>query len=233
MTTHATAAAIREFIDDNENFARISDDVLQMLTDANENFALAPDEFLIIKRLPPTVTNLTTLIAYLSSIKNRLENRPTNISNQDWDVAQSGQLKQYKMYACAIHAVVSYAAQQGNRNAVQRVVVLADACIAHGRQNPPTGMSANGSRMWEASFSPTSRHMGVVMKSLLFFIRAEMNGALAVAAAPGNDGGDNQNQAQGANQNTDGGGALQPDNNGGENTPQRNNADGREDETST
>jgi hypothetical protein len=113
------------------------------LATAAAEFNLAPDHWIDVKRIPATVTDLDTLVAYLRTLRDE-------ISNPRPDTQSSGRLKLYKLMICMIHALDSYVSSGPNFSVTASVFCA--AALEHGRLNVPAGLSDNGQKMWTATF---------------------------------------------------------------------------------
>lgn len=173
---------VMAFVTQGGPYGILGDDVLDALRLATDEFALAPDEFIDVRRLPPGVVNLTSLVDYLRTIRTALQNRDTKTKLADSDVAKSGQLRTYKMYVCAIYALSDFL--DGQPDYTLAPAKFAETVILHGRANEPPGLAKNGKVLWEKSFADGNPRMISVVKSLLFF--AKRHGQ-AVQALAGNN----------------------------------------------
>jgi hypothetical protein len=137
------------------------------LKTATVEFALAPDEYIDIGRLPTTVFDLPSLFRYLKVVQGKLLARDTKVKTADWETAKSGELKLYKLYVCAIHAMSSYASSGANYD--QTPSEFCKSVAAHARSHPPDGLGKNGSTLWEKTFGNVEPRVLAVLKSLLYF----------------------------------------------------------------
>jgi hypothetical protein len=141
--------------------------VIASLQAAVDEFQLAPDDHIDVGRLPTSVVSLTTLFAYLRSIQSKLSARDPKVKTEDWDVAKSGELRLYKLYVCAIHALHSYLSDSPDHTVnCSRFV---EAVQTHARINPPKALSKNGSTLWAKTFDGTSPRTLSVITSLIYF----------------------------------------------------------------
>jgi len=161
----------------------LSDDVRDLLSDATVEFALAPDAFIDVSRLPVSVTNLSTLIDYLRTIQQKLAKRDNKVKTEDWDVAKSGELRLYKFYVCAIHALSNYIESMPAVNVTH--AVFAQAVATHASGNPPADLAENGAKLWKQTFNGNQPRTISVIMSLLYFCHREANpGGPAPPAVP-------------------------------------------------
>jgi hypothetical protein len=151
----------------------LSNDVRDILSDATVEFALAPDAFIDVGRLPVSVTNLSTLVDYLRTIQQKLAKRDNKVKTEDWDVAKSGELRLYKFYVCAIHALSNYIEGAPAVNVTH--VVFAQAVATHASGNPPADLAENGSKLWKQTFNGNQPRTISVIMSLLYFCHREAN----------------------------------------------------------
>jgi len=142
-------------------------DVLAALLDAATEFPLAPDEFVDVGRLPPAVVDLATLFAHLRAIKQKLAAKSSEVKTVDWEVAKSGELRLYKLYVCALHALHAYLGTQYDGTLTPNDFAL--AAIAFAQANPPADLAEKGTKLWQKTFDGTSPRCAAVMKSLLYF----------------------------------------------------------------
>jgi hypothetical protein len=149
-STHKLAAQVQASYADTAGTAAFPPGVEGKLEAAKQEFMLAPDPYVDTVRLPTTVVSLSTLFDYLRTIKGLLESRDNNVKNSDWDVAKSGQLKLYKAFVCAIHALSNYL-DDGVISA-SALPVFVKAVVAHARLHAPEGLSENGTTMWTKFF---------------------------------------------------------------------------------
>lgn len=141
--------------------------VIASLQAAVDEFQLAPDDHIDVGRLPTSVVSLATLFAYLRSIQSKLSARDPKVKTEDWDVAKSGELRQYKLYVCAIHALHSYLSDSPDHTVnCSRFV---EAVQTHARINLPKALSKNGSTLWAKTFDGTSPRTLAVITSLIYF----------------------------------------------------------------
>lgn len=155
------------------------------LKTATVEFALAPDEFIDIGRLPSTVFDLQTLLGYLKVVKNKLLARDTKVKTGDWEVAKSGELKLYKLYVCAIHAMSSYASSGANYD--QTPSEFCKSIAAHARSHPPDGLGKNGSTLWEKTFGNVEPRVLAVLKSLVYFCEGKKSKVSGARKPPTED----------------------------------------------
>jgi hypothetical protein len=149
-TTHKLAAQVQASYAETGAIAAFPLGVDDKLTAAKQEFMLAPDPYIDTVRLPTTVVSLSTLFAYLRTIKGLLESRDNNVKNADWDVAKNGQLKLYKAFVCSIHALSNFLDDAIVTTSALPAFVKEVA--AHARTRPPAGLSVNGATMWTKFF---------------------------------------------------------------------------------
>jgi hypothetical protein len=168
MSVNATiVSSVKAYVGRGGGIGTFSADVLDALREATEKFLLAPDEFVDVGRLPASVTNLSTLFQYLTSIQQKLSTRDNKVKNEDWEVAKSGELRLYKLYVCAIHALYAFinAGYDSNANAS----IFAEALVTFARSNTPPGLAENGATLWKKAFEGSQPRTLAVVKSLLYF----------------------------------------------------------------
>lgn len=156
---------------------------MSILAQAVIDFPLAPDEYIDVGRLPATVVNLQTLISYLKSIQTKLATRDPKVKVEEWEVAKTGQLKLYKLYVCAIHAMHSYA--YGSPDYKVTPAVFCNAVAAWARNKPPAGLGKNGSTLWNKTFTDVSGRVLAVLQSLLYFCELMTPGRYTSMLSPG------------------------------------------------
>jgi hypothetical protein len=149
-----------------------SKEVLDGLSDAKSMFELAPDAFIDTARLPSSVVGLSTLVQYLKTIKDKLEKRDNATANKDWDVAKSGELRLYKLFACNIHALSDYITK-GKPNYNLAPILFSDAARMYGKANPPDGLSLKGKTMWEKTYGDGQPRTAASMKTLVYLCKFE------------------------------------------------------------
>jgi hypothetical protein len=149
-----------------------SKEVLDGLSDAKSMFELAPDAFIDTARLPSSVVSLSTLVQYLKTIKDKLEKRDNATANKDWDVAKSGELRLYKLFACNIHALSDYITK-GKPDFSLAPILFADAARMYGKANPPDGLSLKGRTMWEKTYGDGQPRTAASMKTLVYLCKFE------------------------------------------------------------
>jgi hypothetical protein len=150
---HTLASDLKAFIDASRNVGNLNTETLALLIAAKELFQLAPDAYIDVKRIPPNVRTIQGLFDYLQAIQAKIKTRPPGVSNQDYDVAQRGELKLYKLLVCAIHAIAAYLGQDFMPDLERPLNQIADDTIAHARTNAPAGLSQSGTTLWNATFS--------------------------------------------------------------------------------
>lgn len=153
-----------------------------LLQDAKDEFVLAPDLYVDVARLPPGVTTLPLLISHLRAIKEKMKSRPNGIKTADWDVAKSGELRQYKLYVCCIHSLCDYVS--GSPDYSMSVAPFVANSLVHAKGNVPTGLSKGGKELWENTFGPDGTRTVAVMTSLVFFCLQPVVAAPEVPSAP-------------------------------------------------
>jgi hypothetical protein len=140
--------------------------IADLLSAVNE-FALAPDELVDIGRLPVGVVSLKTLVDYLKTIQTEMGKRDPKVKTEDWSMAKSGQLRLYKLFVCAIHALSGYI--DDTPDWTKSLAVFADGIVLWAPNHPPAGMSEKGTKMWSNTFSPTSPRTKMVLVTLIMF----------------------------------------------------------------
>jgi hypothetical protein len=164
-----------------------SQTVKDLIKEGVEQFELAPDEYVDVSRLPPSVNTLRDLYAHLKSIQTQLSSRDNKVKNEDWDVAKRGDLRLYKLYVCGLHAMHGYI-----NSATATPAKFGDyvsAVIAHGRTNKPKGLAGRGSTLWDKTFAETQPRTRAVISSILFFMQ---EAGVPPASATGSDSGGTQ-----------------------------------------
>jgi len=164
------------------NVGPFSPGVVSKLTNAQGEFMLATDEYIDVGRLPNNVISLDTLFNYLRAIQQKLANRDNKVKNEDWDVAKSGELKLYKLYVCAIHALSAYL--KDTPDFTVPVSVFATAVVSHARTHVPPNLAKNGATLWGKTFDVGQARTMVVMVSLLFFCSKEAGTSTTVPTPP-------------------------------------------------
>lgn len=149
---------------------KFADDILEILAQGADDFALGPDEFVDVLRLPKSVISLPTLMDHLLSIKAQLGSRDNKISTEDWDVAKRGDLRLYKMFACAIHALNDYL--QTSPDFGLSIMNFAEQAVAYGRVHPPPGLAKGGLKMWTSNFEAPCPRLISCMATLVFFCKS-------------------------------------------------------------
>jgi hypothetical protein len=148
--------------------------IKKLLVDAAAEFALVADPNVDVARLPASVVNLETLIAYLRSIKADMERENGSREASDADTKQpayktTGKLKQYKQFACAISAANMFLSGGATTTGHTRSE-LSTLIFNHGRDNPPAGLSDNGTTMWKANFDVNNSRSENCLLLLVSFI---------------------------------------------------------------
>lgn len=156
--------------------------VISKLTNAQGEFMLAPDEYIDVGRLPSNIISLDTLFNYLRAIQLKLANRDNKVKNEDWDVAKSGELKLYKLYVCAIHALSAYL--KDTPNFTVSTSDFAGAVVSHARSHPPPNLAKNGATLWTKTFDVGQSRTVAVMVSLLYFCSQEAGTSVVVPPPP-------------------------------------------------
>jgi hypothetical protein len=162
--------------------------VTKELTDAVSDFDLAPDPFIETARLPSGVIDLKSLIDYLKSVKLKLSKRENGVATVDWDVAKSGELRLYKVFACCIHALAGYLAGQVDWTLEFKEFV--NVVVSHGRVNPPENLSQSGQTMWTKTFEQPCPRTIASMTTLVYLCSAstlsyQSTGSVVTASAGG------------------------------------------------
>lgn len=167
LVNTSLVALVKAAAADGAQVNRFPASIIASLQAAVDEFQLAPDDHIDVGRLPTSVVSLATLFAYLRSIQSKLSARDPKVKTEDWDVAKSGELRQYKLYVCAIHALHSYLSDSPDHTvSCSRFV---EAVQAHARINPPKALSKNGSTLWAKTFDGTSPRTLSVITSLIYF----------------------------------------------------------------
>jgi hypothetical protein len=151
------------------SYGALSADTVDILKEAVEEFNLAPDEYIDTLRLPSSVTDLPTLVAYLRTIKDKLSKRDNKVKNEDWDVAKSGELKLYKLFVCCIHAFDNYLSNSPDTSLALKGV--AEAAILTGRSSAPASLASKGKTMWEKTFEANQPRTLASMCTLLYLCK--------------------------------------------------------------
>jgi hypothetical protein len=149
---------------------------LAALAEAVEEFNLAPDIWVDVKRLPATVQDLPTLIAYLRTIKAELSD-PTD------ETKTSGRLRLYKLFVCCIHGLHAFLVQRPAPAHGVAPAAFAAAASAHAGANPPQGLSPKGVALWTATFRGNPPRTMSCLLVLIMFMET------ASAPAPAGGGG--------------------------------------------
>lgn len=147
---------------------------LQLLATAIEDFNLAPDVWIDVKRLPVTVVDFPSLVAFLKTVK-------TEIGTNNEETKTSGRIRLYKLFTCCIHGLHAYC-QTGLPNNPTVAAVTAGA-MAHAGANEPGGLSANALKLWQNTFANAPARTRSVMKTLVYFM-ARATQAAAAAGVP-------------------------------------------------
>jgi hypothetical protein len=142
------------------------------LAEAVLQFNLAPDLFVDVGRLPTSVTNIATLVAHLEDIKLKLAKKDNKTKNDEWDVAQSGELRLYKLYVCCIHALSNYLVATAVLDTNVTPNVFATTVCTHARTNVPGELAGKAKILWEKTFATEAGRTVKVMVSLVYFCRA-------------------------------------------------------------
>jgi len=171
METHALAHRLKTFMDANSHVDSISAEAMQKLAAAVEEFQLAPDALIDVKRLPSSVVDFQTLVDYLLAIKKKISDRPAGTDNQNWEVAKSGELKLYKLFACGMHAVNGYLTQDPAPNLGKDIQAVGNDVFAYGGTNAPDGLSSSGVTLWKATFDSPAPRTHTCLRTILFMLR--------------------------------------------------------------
>jgi len=209
--THAIAEALTTFTVENNHVGAIPDHVMAKLATAIEDFKLSPDALIDVKRLPANVDTFDALVTYLKTVKEKIGNRPADKSNKEWEVAQRGELKLYKLYVCAIHAVHGYLNQEPAPDLNRDISVVAGEAFTYGSTNPPAGLADNGTKLWKATFTAPGIRTHSCVRLVLYMLQDD-NTAAPIAPVPAAEGqepdGGNAQEEEGE-QNDDNNGAGQ------------------------
>lgn len=171
MSNIALKNQVLEYMKNPSNLATLDQGIKEKITAACDRFNLAPDVLVDIKRLPISVQTLDNLFDYLETIQERLANRNPSVKTEDWDVAKSGQLRQYKLYVCAIHALSGFL---NDKSATcDDSTKLPEAIMDHARTHPVGGLSTHGKTMWGKTFEDGQHRTLMVISSLLYFCSKE------------------------------------------------------------
>jgi len=140
---------------------------------AAEEFNITPDNWIDIKRLPGTVTDLPSLVNHLRTIRTELEN-PTD------ETKKSGRMRLYKLFVVCIHAVSAWI--QGNPDYAQSLQAVVESIKDHARRNVPQGISAKGTKLWTASFDAGNARTTSCLTTLIHFMVTNAQAAAAAGA---------------------------------------------------
>jgi len=179
---HRLANDLKAFIEVSSPVGNLSEDTLAKVVSATNMFPLAPDEYVDVKRIPQTVTTFQHLVDYLTTIQTKIKSRPPGKSNQDWDVAQKGELKLYKLLVCGLHAIAAYTAQGDAVDLDRPLNEVSDDTIAYARATPPGGLSQNGTTLWNATFSGAVPRTKACVNTIYYLLSREVG-----QPADGND----------------------------------------------
>ena len=167
---HALSAALKIFIDQTSHVGNLSQETLAKITSAVDLFPLAPDEYVDVKRIPAGIVTFEGLMDHLKSIQAKIRTRPPSVSNQEWEVAQKGELKLYKLLVCGIHAISAYTAQNPAPNLDLPLTQVSDATIMYATTNAPAGLSQSGTKLWSATFSGAVPRTKACMNALYYLL---------------------------------------------------------------
>lgn len=168
--THPLATALKTFIDQTTNVGNLTPETLAKVASAVDLFPLAPDEYVDVKRIPKNIMTFQSLMDYLKEIQGKIRTRPPSVSNQEWEVAQKGELKLYKLLVCGLHAISAYTAQNPVPNLDLPVTQVSDATIIHAATHAPAGLSQSGTTLWRATFSGAVPRTKACMNTLYFLL---------------------------------------------------------------
>lgn len=160
--------------------ALLANDIVQQLNNAALEFNLAPDEMADVRRLPRAVVDLTTLIAYLRTIKGKLATRDAKVETKNWVVATSGELRLYKTFVCCLNGMSRYLGVCTNAQWMVPLGELVTAMMRWCSTNPPEALSKAGTKLWSAVFESGTRRTIIALKTILSL-------CIAVPAAPPDD----------------------------------------------
>jgi hypothetical protein len=191
---HPLATALKTFIDQKTHVGDLTQDTLAKVASAVDLFPLAPDEYVDVKRIPTNIMTFQGLMDYLKEIQGKIRTRPPSVSNQEWEVAQKGELKLYKLLVCGIHAVSAYTAQTPGPDLNLPVSQVSDATIIHAATSAPAGLSQSGTTLWRATFSGAVPRTKACMNTIYFLLSKDSGvvppGIVDPDAAGKNQGGD-------------------------------------------
>jgi hypothetical protein len=173
---HPLATALKAFIDQTTHVGDLTQETLAKVASAVDLFPLAPDEYVDVKRIPTGIMTFQGLMDYLKQIQAKIRTRPPSVSNQEWEVAQKGELKLYKLLVCGIHAVSAYTAQNPGPNLNLPVSQVSDATIIHAATNAPAGLSQSGTTLWRATFSGAVPRTKACMNTIYFLLSRDSAG---------------------------------------------------------
>jgi hypothetical protein len=196
MTSLANAelvAKLKAFIELNADVNKISESAMKKLEAATEEFTLVPDAMLDVKRLPVGMKTFDDLVRHITALRTKISQRDSNKKITDTDVAQNGELKQYKMFVCSIHGVQNFL--KAKKDLGKPLSNVVDDIMAHSKDNPPGGLSGGGTKLWKSSYdSRPPRMMNCIRLVVMLLATDEANddnppkeaeGAKKPAAAPG------------------------------------------------
>lgn len=148
------------------------------------DFNIGCETHVDVARIPATVVSIATLSAHLKETKAKLAARPSNVKNVDFEIAKAGLLKQYKMYACALSAMVRWSRRETASEFVGTSKALVNRIIEWGKENPEPTLGSDGKKMWTGTFSGNEARLKSVMCHILALVYADRN-ELEHRAGPG------------------------------------------------
>lgn len=159
-----------------------------------EEFNLAPDEYVDVKRMPSTVTDLESLKTYLVSIRDKLTKIDDAEKKGKADVVKNGELKLYKLCVCCLHGLSSYLT--GGTGGSKTIQEISSEAINHARANKPVNLGANGSKLWESTFAQNAVRTKNIMTCVVIMAKSTLDKANAAAAGGGGGNSGNQTVVQ-------------------------------------
>jgi hypothetical protein len=162
----------------------LTQETLDKVRSAAELFPLAPDEYVDVKRLPGNIRTFQGLIDYLKTIQAKIRTRPPGVSNQEWEVAQKGELKLYKLLVCGIHAISAYTAQTPGPDLYLPLSQVSDATILYAATRAPAGLSQSGTKLWSATFSGAVPRTRACVNTIYYLLSRDSEGPTAGVVDP-------------------------------------------------
>lgn len=168
MSSNKALKILKEALENTEeitNVAKTLDSIIVI-----DDFNLSSDPFADVSRLPKSVNSYKTLIAHLKNLKVQISKKPQDIANKDFELAKSGMLKQYKLFACALSAMKRWSGRDSSKEISGTRKAHARRIVEWAKDNVEDTMSSNGKTMWKAAFSQNSDRMVSIVMLIIALI---------------------------------------------------------------